>query len=110
MNEEQEHSHVEHVRQSQDHFRWRRDHMEALATLKKAEAAIFSHEARILAHDAEIARHEEQIAHGAAHVETSPPGEHAEFAKAHETGAEHHTGLLAAIRALEAYIADGHRK
>lgn len=107
MNEEQEKAHSEHLRHGQEHFRWRRDHMEALAILKKAEAAIFSHEARIIAHDAEIARHEEQIAHGTAHSKAPPTGEHAEFTKAHETGAEHHNAMLDAIRALGPLIPAG---
>lgn len=104
MNEDQEKAHSEHLRQAQDHFRWRREHMEALAILKKAEAAIFAHEARILAHDAEIARHEEQIAHGAAHSKTPPIGEHAQYASAHESGTEHHSALLEAIRGLGLHV------
>lgn len=104
MSETTDKAHAEHLAQSQDHYRWRRDHMEALAILKRAEAAIYTHEARILAHDAEIARHEEQIAHGAAHAEAPPAGEHADFAKAHQMGREHHDALLDAIRRLKAHL------
>ena len=104
MSETTEKAHAEHLAQAQDHYRWRRDHMEALAILKRAEAAIFAHEARILAHDAEIARHEEQIAHSAAHAEPPPAGEHADFARAHATGREHHDALLDAIRRLKAHL------
>lgn len=97
-------AHTDHLEQSQDHFRWRREHMEALAILKRAEAAIFAHEARILDHDAEIARHEEAINHGDTHAEAPPAGEHAQFTHDHAEGAEHHQGLLDAIRALDAHI------
>ena len=104
MSDTTENAHAEHVAQAQDHYRWRRDHMEALAILKRAEAAIFAHEARIVAHNAEIARHEEAINHGDAHADAPPAGEHASFTKAHAAGAEHHDGLLAAIRALSQHL------
>ena len=104
MTDMSQRAHTDHLAQSQDHFRWRREHMEALAILKRAEAAIFEHEARILDHDAEIARHEEAINHGNAHADAPPAGEHARFKKAHAEGAEHHDGLLAAIRALSQYL------
>jgi len=107
MTESSDAAHAEHLHQGQDHYRWRQEHMEALAILKRAEAAIFAHEARILAHDAEIARHEEQIAHGDAHADAPPSDEHTRFAKDHAAGAEHHKGLLAAIRALEAHVGGG---
>ena len=100
-------AHAEHLRQGQDHYRWRRQHMEALSILKRAEAAILAHEARILAHEAEITRHEEQIAHGDAHAEAPPPDEHARFTASHAKGAEHHEGLLDAIRGLETHLEGG---
>lgn len=96
--------HSEHLKQTQDHFRWRREHLEALATLKRAEAALMLHEARIVGHEAEIARHEEQIAHGTAHAPAVDTGEHARLAHDHSQGAEHHAGLLDAIKAVAAQL------
>jgi len=96
--------HTEHLKQAQDHFRWRREHLEALATLKRAEAALMLHEARIVGHEAEIARHEEQIAHGRAHAPAVETGEHARMARDHGHGAEHHAGLLDAIKAVAAQL------
>ena len=104
MTDEQNAAHAEHLQHEQDHFQWRREHMEAMAILKRAEAALFAQEAQILSHDAEIARHEEQIAHGNAHMDPPPTGEHTAFRKTHAAGAEHHTALLNAIRALEPYL------
>lgn len=104
MKKTEETMHAEHLKQTQDHFRWRREHLEALATLKRAEAALMLHKARIVGHEAEIARHEEQIAHGTAHSPAVETGEHARMAHDHSAGAEHHAGLLEAIKAVAAQL------
>ncbi len=96
--------HTEHLKQTQDHFRWRREHLEAMATLKRAEAILLMHEARIVGHEAEIARHEEQIAHGTAHAPQVAAGEHEKLSHAHAENAEHHAGLIEAIKAVAAQL------
>jgi len=107
MNERQDTSHADQLRQGLEHHRWRREHVQALAILKRAEVAILDHKAEILAHDAAIARHDEQIELGEAHADASPADELARFADAHRAGAERHAALIDAIHAIATHLPNG---